>query len=81
MEDSASDLLGSEELREIFENEWLGVQTHLMFLNGKIQIISFSLEIWLRGLKKVHETCGFLQDFCQPVTVSLKLNLGLKLLC
>ena len=81
MENSASDLLGSEELREILKmNGWESKHIQ-MFLNGKIQIISFSLEIWLPGLKKVHEICGFLLDFCQPVMVSLKLYLGLKLIC
>lgn len=37
MENSASNMLGTEELHKNLENEWLEVQIFLMLLTGKVQ--------------------------------------------
>lgn len=52
MENSASNMLGTEELHKNLENEWLEVQIFLMLLTGKVQNTWFFLKNMTEGAQE-----------------------------
>ena len=81
-------MLGSEELHKIFENEWLGVQTRLTLLNGKVQNTLFFLGNMIEGAQESTQDLWIwnwtsANQWLMPyytVSVLLKLNFQLNLI-